>query len=467
MEETEEEVEDFPRRGRRGARFDRDWTKGSVIGNLLLLSWPIIITDSLRMIGPTIDLIWVGRLGVASIAGVGIGGTMVMLLTAAKNSLNVGARSLVARFVGSGDDEGANHIAQQAFVITALYAVLVAVAGIFFTEALLAPFKLEADVVREAVAYMRIMFLGQAVRAFLMLAESIMQASGDTMTPMKINIAAEFMHVFLGPFLIFGWWVFPRMGVQGAAMASLIGYGIGTSFGLWYLFTGRTRLRVSLRNFRFDPNIIWRIVKIGVPAAITGIERNVARLLLLRLISPFGTLAVAAHTTTEKVERFLHMPSAALGRAGGVLAGQNLGAGQPERAEKSGWLAAGTATAIMAAFAAPILLWPRSVAHIFSSVPNLVKLTSVFLRIETTGYLSQGFYHGLQQTIMGAGDTVPPMFITLLMMWGIQVPLAFFLSNFTDLGVYGIPWALAISVVVGALAYAIYFKLGRWKHKKV
>ncbi len=467
MEETEEEVGGFGRGGRRGSRFDRDWTKGGIFRNLLLLSWPVIITDSVRMVGPTIDLIWVGRLGAAAIAGVGLGGTVVMLLTAAKNSLNVGARAMIARFMGAGDNRGSNHIAQQAFVISTVYAVVVAIVGIFFIEALLAPFKLEADVVAQAMAYMRIMFLCQAAQALLMLAESIMQASGDTVTPMKINIAARFIHMSLCPFLIFGWWVFPNMGVQGAAMANLIGYGIGTSFGLWYLFTGRTRLRMSFRNFRFDPNMIWRIIRIGIPAAITGIERSLARLLLVRIISPFGTLAVAAHTTTEKVERFLHMPSAALGRAGGVLAGQNLGADQPGRAEKSGWLAAGTATVIMVVCAVPILLWSESVAHIFSSDPNLIKLTSTFLLIETVGYLFHGVYHGLQQSIMGAGDTVPPMFVTLLMMWGVQLPLAFFLSRGTTVGVYGIPWSLAISVVVGALAYAVYFKLGRWKRKKV
>ncbi|MFC1991265.1 MATE family efflux transporter [Chloroflexota bacterium] len=454
-------------RGGRGSRFDKDWTKGSILGNLLTLSWPIIITDIIRTIGPTFDMIWVGRLGPAAIAGVGIGGSVVMFLTVAKNCLNVGSRALIARFVGAGDEEMANLAAQQAFVVSTIYALLVTAVGIFFVEALLAPFGLEADVVRDGAAYMRIMFLTQAIRAFLMLAESIMQASGDTVTPMKINVAAELIHAPLAPFLIFGWWVFPYMGVQGAAMANLIGYGIGTSFGLWYLFTGRTRLRVTFRNFRFDLNMIWRIVKIGIPASIAGVERTLARLLVLKFVSPFGTLAVAAYSMTERVERLLHMPSAALGRAGGVLVGQNLGAGQPQRAEKSGWSAGGVGTVIMVACSVPILIWPESIARIFSSDPDLIRIASVFLRIETAGYLGHGLYHGLQQSIMGAGDTMPPMLITLLMMWGVQLPLAFFLPKVAELGVYGIPLAIAISVVIGAAAYTTYFKSGRWKRKQV
>ncbi len=451
----------------RRSRFDRDWTKGSIIGNLLSLSWPVIISDGLRMIGPTIDLIWVGRLGTAAIAGVGIGGTVVMLLTMAKEGLNIGARAMIARFVGAGDREGATHVAQQAFVLSSIYAIVVIVAGLFLVEPLLAPFRLEADVVREATAYMRIMFLNQGVNGFMMLCEAIMQASGDTVTPMKINIIARSIHAVLDPFLIFGWWLFPFMGVSGAALSNVIGYTLGTSLALWFFFTGRTRLRLTFRGFRLDPNMLWRIVKIALPACVAHMERSTGRVLLLGIIARFGTVAVAAYSVTEKVERFLHLPCSALGRGAGVLVAQNLGAGQPERAVRSGWVAAGISESIMVALSLVIFLSPQTVAHIFTSEPDLVKVISAFLVIETVGYGLAGFHNVFSQSINLAGDTLPPMLVTLLQMWGVALPLAVFLPKITNLGVYSVPWALTAGMIVQVIAYTIYFGLGRWKRKRV
>ncbi len=451
----------------RKAALERDWTKGSIVRNLLALGWPIVVTDSLRMVGPTIDLIWVGKLGAAAIAGVGVGGTIVMLLTAAKNGLNTGARALIARYIGAGDRASANHVAQQAFILSCLYALVVGVGGILFAEEMLRLMGLEADVVREGAAYMRIMFLNQAFNGFLMLCEAIMQASGDAVTPMKITIIARSIHLVLDPFLIFGWWLFPYMGVQGAAMANLIGYILGTSYGLWFLLSGRTRLRVTFRGFRFDLKVIWSIVKIGIPASISGMERNLGRLLLLKIVAPFGTLAVAAYSVCQRMEQFFHMPSMAFGMAAGVLSGQNLGAGQPDRAEKGGWLATGLVESIMVPVSVALLLWPQYVVYIFTSEPELVGITSTFLRIEAVGYLLMGFNFTLQACLNGAGDTLPPMLVVLLTMWGVQLPMAYFLPKITNLGVYAVPWAIAAGIIVGAITYTIYFRTGRWKRKKV
>ncbi len=462
-----QEVGGFPRRGRRGAAFDRDWTKGSIIRNLLTLSWPMVINDSFNMMGPTIDMIWVGRLGAASIAGVGVSGMAVMLLMGARRGLSSGTRAMVARFVGSGDAEGANHIAQQAFVISAAYAIVMAAIGVFLAEPILTLFGLEADVVAEGTAYMRIMFVGSAAMSFRMMAEGIMESSGDAVTPMKIAVFYRLFHVALCPFLIFGWWIFPRLGVSGAALTNVISQSLGVALGLWVLFSGRTRLRLTLRNFRLDPNTIWRIVKIGIPATVTGMERTFGQIVLIWFIVPFGTLAVAAHTLCQRMERIVFMPGMGLGMAAGVLAGQNLGAGQPERAERGSWLAVGLATGFMAIGSIAILLWTGSIIGIFSTEPDLVEITSVFLKIAVAGYLVRGFAVVLMHCLTGVGDTLPPMLITLLMVCLVQVPLAYFLPRVTDLGVYGVRWAIVAGMVVASVAYVTYFRLGRWKRKRV
>jgi len=452
--------------GRRAAP-DRDWTKGNIFRNLWALSWPIIIGSGLNILGPTIDMIWVGKLGTASIAGVGIAGMVVMLLMMGRMGVNMGMRAMVARFVGAGDAEGANLVAQQAFVISGTYSIVMAAVGIFLAEPILSLFGVEADVVAEGAAYMRIMFIGTAAMSFRVMTQGIMQASGDVMTPMRISILFRFVHIALCPFLIFGWWIFPRLGVSGAAMTNIVSQSLGTALGLWILFSGRTRLRLTLRNFRLDPSIIWRIVKIGIPASIMGMQRSLGNLVVMWLMTPFGTLAVAAHTLGQRVERFLFMPGMGLGMGAGVLAGQNLGASQPERAERGGWLAAGLVAGFMLIASVAILLWPESIVRIFSPEPDLAEITSTFLRIAAAGYLMMGFNAVFRHCLSGAGDTLSPMAISILMIWAVQMPLAVLLPQVTNLGVYGVRWAIVAGMVAGAIAYITYFRMGRWKRKKV
>ena len=452
--------------GRRAA-FDRDRTKGSIFRNLWSLAWPMIISESFWAVGITVDMIWVGKLGVASIAGVGVAGIIVMLAMAARWGLSVGSRAMVARFIGAGDEKGANHVAQQAFVISGIYAIVMAAIGVFLAEPILSLMGLEADVVGEGAAYLRIQFVGSAAMSFWMMGEGIMRASGDAVTPMKVIIIARFVHLVLAPFLIFGWWIFPRWGVSGAATANLVGYSLGMALTLWFLFTGRTRLWLTLRDFHLDLNIIWRIVKIGIPASVMGIQRTFGRFVLVWVMTPFGTLAVAAHTLAQRIEIFLYLPGMGMGAAAGVLVGQNLGAAQPKRAEKGGWLAVGLVEGFMLICAVAVLLWAESIIRIFSTETGLVEIASTFIRIEAAGYLVMGFVAVLPMCISGAGDTLPPMLFSLLMIWVVLLPLAFFLPQVTNLGMYGVRWAIVASVVAGAVAYTTYFRLGRWKRKRV
>ncbi len=212
---------------------------------------------------------------------------------------------------------------------------------------------------------------------------------------------------------------------------------------------------------------MWRMVKIGIPASVSGIQRSLGNLALMWLITPFGTLAVAAHSLCQRIEGLLFMPSLGLGMASGVLVGQNLGAGQPERAEKSGWLATGLVTCIMVAGSVAILLWAESIIRIFTPEPSLVEIASTFLRIAAAGYLMIGFNIVLMNSISSAGDTLPPMIISLTMIWLFQLPLAYFLPKITNLDVLGVRWAIVIGLFIACVAFITYFKLGRWKRKKV
>jgi len=445
----------------------RDWTRGSIIGNLLSLSWPIVVHNALYMVGQTVDMIWVGKLGASAVAGVGVAFIIHMLVLAAKMGLATGARAMVARFVGASDTETANHVVRQAFIVSVVFGVIVTILGIFLAERILGLFGLKADVTAQGIAYMRVMFGGWVFYSLWLMAFTVMQASGDAVTPMKIHIFTRSAQVLLSPFLVFGWWLFPRLGVSGAALGMITGQAFGMAISLWILFTGRSRLRLTFRGFRLDPGMIWRMVKIGLPACVMGMQGNFGQMVLMWVMAPFGTLAVAAHTLNQRVEMMAFMPSVGLGMGAGVLVGQNLGARQPQRAERTGWLAVGVVEAIMLACAAVVLLWAENIVCLFNNEPELVVLASLFLRIAAAGYLMNGFITGLQNSISGAGDTLPPMVISLVTTWLVLLPLAFLLPQFTNLGLYGVRWAMVINLVIGAAAYIIYFRLERWKRKRV
>lgn len=483
--------------GRGPGTFGQDWTQGSIFGNLLRLSWPMVVSSSLMMLGPTIDMIWVGRLGSASVAGVGVAGITVQLTMGAMMGLAMGMRALIARFIGSRDIDSANHVAQQGFVISGGFALLMAVIGIFLAEEILGIFGLDPDVMTEGVDYLRIQFIGMAAVSFRIMVEGVMQASGDAITPMVTATIYRLIHVALCPFLIFGWWIFPEMGVTGAALTNVISQSLGVALALWYLLNGRalsfigrsgqdeagrptgsryfwwiprhgpSRMRLSFKNFRFDLAIIWRIIKIGAPAMVSGIQRTLGQFILMMFISPFGRFAVASHTIVQRTEMVLFIPGMAFGQAAGVLVGQNLGAQQPERAERSAWISLILSEGFMIACSLVLLLWPSQIVRIFNSEPEVLEIAVTYVRIAVSGYVVMGFTSTLMNVLSGAGDTVPPMIFSLITAWGVQLPLAFFLPKVGDLGVYGVRWAISSGFIIGSVLFLVYFRTGRWKRKKV
>jgi len=445
----------------------RDWTQGSIFKNLLLLSWPMAVTQSLMTLGPTIDMIWVGKLGPLAIAAVGVSGVAVQLAQGAMMGLTAGMRALISRSIGAKDTETANRVAQQAAVVSIIYSILVAIIGIFFSEEIVSLVTKDADIISVGASYLRIQFVGSATMTFRMMMDSIMQASGDPMNPMQIAIIFRTFHIALCPFMIFGWWIFPELGVRGAAYTSVISQSLGVILGLRVLFGARSRLHLSFRGFRFDLSIIWRIVRIGFPSLISGVQRTLNQFILQRFLAPFGTIVLAAHTISQRLEMLIMMPAMAIGMGAGVLAGQNLGAKQPERAEKSTWLAVGLVEVFAIIAAAALFFWTTPVIRIFNSDPALDATATQFLHIAIVGWLFIGFMFVLMNSLQGVGDTVPTMIISIITTWFITIPFAYFLPKWTDWGVIGIRWAMTASTLIGGLANVIYFRTGKWKTRRV
>jgi putative MATE family efflux protein len=447
--------------------YNRDWTQGPVVRNILLLSWPMALMETLFVVSQVADMVWVGRLGKDAIAGMGIAFTVVMLAMTMDFGLMVGSRAMVARFVGAGDTRTANHVAAQGLLLGIAWGILMTVLGIVFTGPLVRLFHQNPTVTADAVSYIRITFAGWLTMDIMVVILYVVQASGDPIRPLMIEGITRIIHITLCPFLVLGLWIFPKMGVGGSALASIIGQIVGAALALWLFFSGATRLHVSARDFRIDLGIIGRILKIGLPSVLTNMQRSLATFIITLLIAPFGTVAMAAQSLYSRVEMFIMLPGFGLGMGSGVLVGQNLGAKQPERAVKTAWIATGILQALMVVVCAVLLIWANGIISLFTTDPEVIKMGASFLRIASVGFFVISFQSILQGAINGAGDTVPNLLISFFSMWIIQVPLALWLPHIHNLEALGIRWALVTGSVIATAIYVVYFSSGRWKTKKV
>ena len=445
----------------------KEWTEGPIVKNLMLLAWPMIVMEATYMVSQLLDMVWVGRAGAASIAGLGIANLVLMIVSTVDMGLISGSRAMIARFIGEKDYEGARKVAAQTYIMAISWGLLVTIFGTLFAGNIISLFGVEPAVAAEGAKFARIFFAGWMTLEILIMSLYTMQSSGDSFRPMVIEIGMRVVHVILSPLLVLGLWIFPQMGISGAALTNVICQGLGAVAAVWLLFSGHTRIKLSWRDFRFVPSLAWRMIKIGLPSLVSMLQANVSMFVLTWIVIPFGTEALAVYSIVGNIQGFLTTPSIGLGNAVSVLVGQNLGAKKPDRAVKSTLYGAGILQAFLITCGIIILIWAEKILGLFDNDPALIAIGASFLRIATFGYLFIGINAALSNCINGAGDTMPNMLINIGMTWLAQIPLAYLLSHFTSLGFEGIRWAIGISIAVGCVAYFIYFQTGRWKHKKV
>jgi putative MATE family efflux protein len=459
-------------RGRQGGnrRSDyatRDLTSGSIPHNLWFLAWPQTVEGAMRVLDQVADLIWAGFLGTRSLAGIGVSQQYTQMVWTARGGVDTAQRAMVSRAVGMGDIALANHVVLQAATISTIFFAIVAVVGFAFTETMLRALGVSENVIGQAAPYMRVQFLGQGVVGFQMLAGQALAASGDTITPMKATMLARTSHMVLSPLLIFGPWLLPELGLAGAAAGSIIANALGLSVNGRALFTGKSRLHLRLSEYHFDPSTIWPMLKLAGPAAVTGMERAMAQLILVGLVTPFGDNALAAYTITRRVEMFANLGSMGLGQAAGIIVGQNLGANRPERAKQTVLWATGYVFVLKSAFSIFVFAFPGVILYMFTRDAEFTDLAVNWVRIQVVGYLAMGISQVAMQSFMTAGDTLFPMLVTLITIWGVQQPLAYLLSRDMGLGQYGIAWAITIAMASRLLFFVPYFFWGRWLRVRV
>lgn len=443
-------------------RLDRDLTQGSIPKHLWFLAWPQLTQAVLGVLDQIADLVWVGRLGFQAIAGLGVVQAYIMVTTTFRSGVEVAARATIARAIGARQMAYANHILLQSMTITGAFAVSTIILGWTFSEPMLRVFGLSDNMVSLAVPYMRIQFLAMAVWGFHSLTGGTLQASGDPITPLKAETISRVAHLVLSPILIFGWLGMPSLELAGAATASLIARILGLVLNLHALSSGSSQLRLRLRDYRFDGPLIWTLLKIGMPASVTDLQRGLSRLAFIGIVASFGATAVAAFTLARRAELVAMQAGQAIGRAAGALAGQNLGAHLPERAKMSVWWATAYVGLTSLVLTLLILAFPIQIASFINSDPEFIDTAAPWLRVIALGYFAVAGVFVLVNTLNSTGQTIIPMIVALTLTWGVEIPLAFALPRFTSLDHMGIPSAILVGTTIRFIILAWYVSRGRW-----
>jgi putative MATE family efflux protein len=414
------------------------------------------------------DIFWAGRVvGFQAIGGVGVAQAYGHLIMMARMGLDVGMQAVIARAVGARRIDLANHAAMQAFTLTFLVSLILAIAGVALAPVLLQVLGISPSVVDVAVAYLQYQFISSGVQSFRQTTGAALQASGDALTPMKSTITSRLLHLIFTPFLIFGWLGLPDMGIAGAAAANAVSQLVGVAWNLHALGKGSSRLHLRVQDYRLDFPLMWRIIRIGAPATATQMERGLSEMMLIRLVTPFGDIALAAYSLTRRLERMTNIGSQGMGRASGVLVGQNLGAGLPERAKLTVKWAVGYVMVIRGFAGVLLILFPAFFISLFSHDAQFVAAAIIWLRIQAVAGTMLGGGQVFQQSFNVAGDTLAPMYVTFMSMWVMEIPLAFALSRWTPAGAYGIAIAIAVAMLFRFLLYGGYYLTGRWTRARV
>ncbi len=445
---------------------EHDYTSGSIRSAIVLLAIPMILELSLESIFAVVDMYFVGHLPNAktAITTVGLTESMMTLVYTIGIGLSIGATAIVARRIGEKNPEAASKAGAQAILISVLISIVIAALGIYFSESILKIMGAKPEVVNDGKLFTKILFGSSPAIILLFLINGIFRGAGDATMAMRSLWLASGINILLCPLLIYGYGPFPELGLIGAAIATAIGRSSGVLYQCYYLFKKGRTVQLQKKYFNWDSESIQSILKISTPATLQFFIQSGSWIILAYLVSTTGsTEASAGYQIAIRNVVFFILPAWGISNAAATLVGQNLGAKQIERAQTSVILTAKYNTVFMGIVTLLFIFFATPIISIFTNEAAVMAYGSEALRIIGYGYIFYGIGMVMVQALNGAGDTKTPTWINLICFWGIQVPLAWYLSTQTNLGPTGVFIAIPLAETILALLSWYFFKKGKWK----
>jgi len=446
---------------------EQDYTEGRISRAILLLSVPMVLEMSMESLFAVVDIYFVSSLGPSAVATVGLTESLLTIVYAVAIGLSLGTTAMVARRIGEKNPREAADTAVQAMAVAVVASIPVALVGLCFSKEILALMGADAWTLEHGWRYTAWMLGGNVVIMLLFVINAIFRGAGDAAIAMRVLWLANGINIVLGPSLIRGWGPFPELGIQGAAIATNIGRGTGVLMQLWVLFHGAKHIRVAYSQLRFRAGLMWRLVRVSLGGIAQLVIATSSWIGLVRIMSEFGSVALAGYTIAVRIMVFTFMPAWGMSNAAATLVGQNLGAGKPTRAERSAWFTGLANMAFMAVVAAAYIVWNEELVRIFTDEPAVVAVGAECLRIVSFGYVFYAWELVMIQAFNGAGDTVTPTKINFICFWLIEIPVAYLLAMRLGVGEKGVYWSIVIAESIAGLVAMVWFRRGKWKDRKV
>lgn len=444
-----------------------NFTEGSINRAIFLLSVPMIIEMGMESVFAVVDIYFVSRLNNNSaVSAIGLTELGLTMIYSIAMGISMGATALVSRRVGEKDPQGASVAAVQAIYLGLFFTTLFTIIGIVWSGDILRLLGAEEDVIETGSGFAKLMWCGNITIVMLFLTNGIFRGAGNAAIAMRALVLANLMNIILDPIFIFGLGPIPAFGVTGAAIATNIGRGMGVLLQLYFLFFGRSIVKINSRNTTLKWDLVWTILKVSAGATGQFLISSLSWVALGRIIAGFGTQAVAGYTFAMRVVVFTILPSWGMANAGATLVGQNLGAGRPDRAEASVWRAALFNMIFLSLIMILFLLGADSIMRIFTMDEDVIHNGARALQVMAVGYIFYGYGMVMTQAFNGAGDSITPTLINFFGFWCFQIPLAYVLYQ-QDFGITGVYSAIPIAETAMAIVGIFLFRRGKWKNVKL
>lgn len=414
-----------------------------------------------------VDIYWLSKVSNDAVAAVGVTESVISLIYALAIGISSGATALVARRIGEKDPVKAGQATTQVIILTLIVSIVVGLVGSYFASDILRLMGGEDKMVEEGTPYTRIMMATNAVIMFLFVLNGVFRGAGNAMIAMWALGLANVINLILDPLFIFGYGPFPEMGVQGAAVATSIGRGCGVLFQLVILFGGYSTIKIKLKQFRLRPKVMKSLINISSGGTLQYLIGSASWIIMIKFIAFFGTEAIAGYTYAVRIIIFTILPAWGLSNAAATLVGQNLGAGKPERAEKSVWLTSALNVGFLLLISIIFFFFAEHMIAFFDDAPKVIAEGTKGLKIFSLGYVAYAFGMVISSAFNGAGDTRTPTIMNFICFWIIEIPLAYYLVFDFGLNTSGVYWAIVIAELVLAIIAIYLFRKGNWKKVQV
>ncbi|HSD45855.1 MAG TPA: MATE family efflux transporter [Pyrinomonadaceae bacterium] len=445
----------------------RSYTTGPIGRSILLLAIPMVLEMMMESVFAVVDIFWVSHLGTDAAATVGLTESLLTLIYALAIGLSIGAMAMVARRIGEQNPDGAARAAVQAIALAALVSIVIGVVATPFAPRLLAIMGGSPWVIEHGSAFTRVMLAGNITVVMLFMVNAIFRGAGDAAIAMRTLWLANWINIILGPCLVFGLGPFPKLGIVGAAIATNIGRGTGALYALSRLWRAGGRFDVRRHHLRLEPSIMWRMIRLSATGTFQVFIGMASWIGLVRIISSFGSDAVAGYTFGIRVILFALLPSWGMANAAATMVGQALGAKDPERAERAVWKAGFYNMIFLGIIGLLFIFFAPQIIGFYTSDPHVAQYGIDCLRIVAYGFLFYAYGMVLGQSFNGAGDTWTPTIINLFVFWLWEIPLAYVLGVVFQMGPRGVFIAMTIAFSTLAVVSGAVFRRGRWKRKVV